>query len=57
MQKERELTRSLEFDDLKSLANTHGPCLTIYLPMEKSPNTYRLEDVRLKSVNGPPNRR
>jgi hypothetical protein len=50
MQKVREVTRSLEFDDLKAMANTKGPCLTLYLPMEKSPNTYRLEEMRLKSV-------
>src|SRR5688572_25659864 len=50
MQKVREVTRSLEFDDLKAMANTKGPCLTIYLPMEKSPNTHRLEEMRLKSV-------
>jgi hypothetical protein len=50
MQKELEVTRTLELDDLKSLADTPGPCLTLYLPIEKSPNTTRLEGMRLKSV-------
>jgi hypothetical protein len=50
MQKEIEVTRTLELEHLKFLADTHGPCLTICLPIEKSPNTARLEDKRLKSV-------
>src|SRR5262245_33180084 len=50
MQKELEVTRGLEPEDLKILAGTDGPCVTVYLPMEKSPNTAWIEDKRLKSV-------
>ena len=50
MQKELEVAKTFEVDDLKSLADAPGPCLTLYLHLEKSPNTVRLEAMRLKSV-------
>jgi hypothetical protein len=50
MQKELEVTKSLASDDLKSLADATGPCLTFYLPVEKAPNTTHREEMRLKSA-------
>ena len=32
MQKTSEATQSLRLEDLKEMANTEGPCLTVYLP-------------------------
>jgi hypothetical protein len=50
MQKELEVLKTFEVDDLKSLVDTPSPCVTMYLPIEKSPNMTRLEAMRLKSI-------
>jgi release factor family 3 len=50
MPKELEITKSLEFTELKNLANVEGPCITIYTPTETAPNTTQLEFRRLKSA-------
>jgi len=50
MPKQLQVIQTLQFDDLKAMANSDGPCVTVYLPIEKSPNTQRLEEMRLKSV-------
>jgi hypothetical protein len=50
MQKQLEVTPSLAVTDLKELANTEGPCITIYMPLEPAPNTSRMDYVRLKGA-------
>lgn len=50
MQKELELTRSLDLNELKNLANVAGPCITIYMPLQPAPNTAQEDLVRLKSA-------
>lgn len=50
MQQEAQRTKGLQIEDLKELANTAGPCLTIYVPREHAENTSRLEGVRFNSV-------
>jgi hypothetical protein len=45
-----EITRSLSLSDLKDLANSGGPCITLYVPLESAPNTSRLDFVRLKGM-------
>jgi hypothetical protein len=50
MQRELEITKSLEFTELKNLANVEGPCITIYTATEPAPNTTQLEFRRLKSA-------
>jgi hypothetical protein len=50
MQKELEVSRTLHFDDLKSLANVAAPCISVYVPLESAPNTTRREHIRLKSA-------
>jgi hypothetical protein len=50
MEKQLEVTKSLDFSELKDLVNVEGPCITIYMPLEPSPNTSRLDFMRLKSI-------
>src|SRR5688572_4717710 len=50
MQNTLEVTRALALADLKELANTGQPCVTLYMPLEPSPNTSRVDGVRLKSL-------
>ena len=50
MQNTLEVTRALALADLKELANTGQPCVTLYMPLESSPNTSRVDGLRLKSV-------
>ena len=52
MPKTLEITRSLALSDLKELAGTEGPCITLYLPLEPAPNTSRIDYMRLKSAIG-----
>jgi hypothetical protein len=48
MEKQLEVTRSLAIADLKDLANTEGPCITMYMPLETAPNTSQVDAKRLK---------
>jgi hypothetical protein len=50
MQKALELTRNLALADLKDVAQTEAPCITVYIPLQPAPNTSRFDLVRLNSA-------
>ena len=49
MQKELEITKSLDLAELKDVANVEGPCITVYMPLQAAPNTSRFDFARLNS--------
>lgn len=50
MQKQLELTRSLNYDELRKLASTEGPCITVCMGLQPAPNQSRMDFQRLKSA-------
>lgn len=50
MPKALEVTRTLALEDLKELAGSEGPCLTLFLPLERKENAARLSETRLKNL-------
>jgi hypothetical protein len=50
MQKQLEVTRSLDFDELRKLADVEGPCITVSMQLQPAPNQSRMDFQRLKSA-------
>jgi hypothetical protein len=50
MQKQIEVTRSLDFDELRKLADVEGPCITVSMQLQPAPNQSRMDFQRLKSA-------
>jgi hypothetical protein len=51
MQKQLELNRNLHFEELRKLANSEGPCITVSLALQTAPNTSRVDFQKLNSAN------
>lgn len=50
MQKQLELNRNLQLDELRKLASAEGPCITVSLALQASPNTSRVDFQKLNSA-------
>jgi len=50
MEKTLEITRSLDVDELRKLANAEGPCITAYMMLQPAPNQSRFDFQRLRAA-------
>ncbi len=50
MQKQLELNRNLQFEELRKLASAEGPCITVSFALQMAPNTSRVDLQKLNSA-------